>query len=326
MSDDKQVASLLSFCLPLCIGLFAGLIIFNPSEGFIVWWESIDWREQGVANVGAWVAGIATSLAALATAAAAHSSARAADAATKSANQWRVQASYNKYIDTGVKARIKLRWLEAHLQHMCNQRFSIFYGQSSCSSVKLESPYNDAEAFLSCLKENFIYGNPDENKRFKKYKETFKYQSDCIKKIYPKALDEVEETFELSKNHVGISDKEKVVILEAINEFITQIGNMGAMYNAIIEQDKDERTKKIHINSCLNVIGAKQHYYYSTLSNIHLISGYIDNLVLDSNQDAWAKNQSDHIKEEQRILASITKVDNDFIDKLSQSIARKFEN
>lgn len=324
MSGDKQVASFLSFSLPLCMGLIVGLIVFNPSEGVIIWWESIDWREQGVANVGAWVAGIATSLAALATAAAARSSARAADAATRSANQWKVQASYNKYIDTGVKARIKLRWLEAHLHHMCNKRFLVFYEPGS--TVKIDSQSNDANAFLNCLKPNFTYANRDECKRFNQYKEALKYQSDRIKEIYPKALDEIEETFELSKNHVGISNKEKEVILGAINAFIVEIGNIGAMYDAIIVQDKDDRTKKIHINSCLNVNGTGQHYYYSTLSNIRLISDYIDNLVLDSNRDEWVKSQSKHVKEEQRIFKSIARYDNDIIDTVTKSIATKFES
>ncbi|MUL08893.1 hypothetical protein [Aliivibrio fischeri] len=109
MTSDEKMGVLLSFSFLLCIGLICGLLIFNPSDSFVTWFASIDWGAQGVANVGAWLAGIATSLAALATASAARSSAKAAEAATQSANQWKLHASYDKYIDTGVKARIKLK-------------------------------------------------------------------------------------------------------------------------------------------------------------------------------------------------------------------------
>ena len=283
MIDDKKITSFISFILPLCMGLIIGLLLFNPSEGFIVWWDSIDWGSQSVANVGAWVAGIATTLAALATASAATSSAKAADAATQSANQWKLHASYDKYIDAGVKARIKLRWLEAHLKHMCENRFQVFFDKGT--NVIGEYPKNNADAFLSCLEPNPNHIDPDAIKRFNKYKKEFKYQSDRINEIYPDAFDITEETYELSKNHVGLTEVEKIVILRVIEKLMGQLMMISRLYQEVIEpSEKSHDAKKVNIDSCLNCDGASRHYYRSTLSNLRLISGYIDNLVIDSDR------------------------------------------
>ncbi|PTP53830.1 hypothetical protein CWO23_26140 [Vibrio splendidus] len=194
MSDDKQLTSFITFSLPFCMGLFIGLIAFNPSEGFIAWWG-----EQEV-EVLALMTGIGTIAAAVATGFAARSSAKAAEAASQSANQWRIHASYDKYIDTGVKARIKLRWLEARLDQMCNNKFSVFFEKGS--NVFLDPNSNDVDAFLICLDPNFIDTNPDEYGRFSKYKASFKYQSDRIREISTEAFNEIEETYELSKNRL----------------------------------------------------------------------------------------------------------------------------
>lgn len=323
MNNDKKIASFISFSFPLCLGLVAGLLIFNPSEGFIEWWKSIDWKSQGVANVGAWIAGIATSLAALATASAAHSSAKAADAATQSANQWKLHASYDKYIDTGVKARIKLRWLEAHLKHMCENRFQVFFEQGS--SIMVDSNSNDVDAFLMCLKSDFVHTEPAQVTRFNKYKERFKFQSDRINELYPDTFNIIEETYELSKNHVGLTELEKDVIVKAIEEFMGQIKMIAHLYEAIINStDKDERAKRVHIDSSLNCNGSSRHYYRSTISNLRLISGYIDFLVIDSNMESWKITKSNHVAEEQDIFRLITKGKGGYSEDVINSIGSKF--
>ncbi|QPL52371.1 hypothetical protein [Vibrio navarrensis] len=112
MSSDKKISAFLSFSFPLCLGLILGLLIFNPIDGFFVWWLSIDWGQQSIANAGAWIAGISTSVAAIATGFAARSSAQAAKAAQDSANNWRQQISFDKYIDAAVNSRIQLRKLK----------------------------------------------------------------------------------------------------------------------------------------------------------------------------------------------------------------------
>ncbi|HHP0467512.1 TPA: hypothetical protein ACRZZI_005189 [Vibrio harveyi] len=324
MSSDRKIASFISFSLPLCMGLIVGMIIFNPSEDFVMWWKSIDWKEQGVANVGAWVAGIATSLAALATASAARSSARAADAATKSADQWKLHSSYEKYIDTGVKARIKLRWLEAHIKHMCERRFQVFYVKGS--SIEIDTQANDVEAFISCLNPNFIYEDIDAANRFAKYIEEFKYQADSITKLYPDTITLIEETYELSKNHVGLSETEKKVILNTIEEFMGQVRMISCLYQEVVESTKTSiRAKKVHVDSCLKCHGASQHYYRSTMSNLRLVSGYIDNLVIDSNFENWTADKLEHIEEEQNIFKLVTDGSGGHHENVIKSIAKKFE-
>ena len=293
---DKKMGVFISFSFPLCLGLILGLIIFNPSENFIIWFKSIDWNAQSVANVGAWVAGIATSLAALATASAARSSSKAADAATQAANQWKEHASYEKYIDVGVKARIKLRWLDSHLKIMCENKFQVFFESGSNMIVDYRS--NTVDSFLKCLNNNFVYEDVDANNRFEKFKNEFKYQSDCINNLYPEIFNLIEETFELSKNHVGISEAEKKVIRKTIEETIGQIRMVGHLYEAVIENE-DSRGKKTHIDSCLNCTDSSRHYYRSTLSNLNLITGYIENLVIDSDMESWATTKKNHILEEQ---------------------------
>ncbi|NOH26416.1 hypothetical protein [Vibrio europaeus] len=323
MSDDKKITTFILFSFPFCLGLIIGLIFFNPSDVFIKWWVSIDWKSQGVANVGAWVAGIATSLAALATASAARSSAKAADAATKSINQWKLHASYDKYIDTGVKARIKLRWLEAHLKNMCEKRFQVFFEQGS--GIVVDSSSNDVDSFIFCLAPNFVYTDPKEVNRFNKFKDDLKYQSDAINGLYPTAIDLVEETYELSKNHVGLNKTEKDAILKTIEEFIGQIRVIANLYYGIFESpNNSDRAKKTQIDSCLNCRGATQHYYRSTLSNLQLITGYIDNLVIDLNMESWDTVKSKHVLEEQAIFSLISDAEGDPLDRVLNSIAQKF--
>lgn len=324
MSDDKKITKFISFSFPFCLGLILGLIFFNPYELFIKWWVSIDWKSQGVANVGAWVAGIATSLAALATALAARSSAKAADAATKSVNQWKLHASYEKYIDTGVKARIKLRWLEAHLKNMCEKRFQVFFEQGS--GIVVDSNSNDVDSLIYCLDPNFVYTDPKEVTRFNKFKNELKYQSDAINDLYGTAIDLVEETYELSKNHVGLSEAEKDAILKTIEEFIGQVRVIANLYHGVFESSNNSnRVKKIQVDSCLNCRGASQHYYRSTLSNLQLITGYIDNLVIDLNTENWASVKSKHVMEEQAIFSLISEVKGEPLNRVLESIALKFE-
>jgi hypothetical protein len=302
----KKWKDLFFFSFPFCLGLILGLVIFNLSEGLIIWWESIDWHSQSVANVGAWVAGIATSLAALATASAAKSSSKAADAAMQAANQWKEHASYEKYIDVGVKARIKLRWLDAHLKNMCEKKFQVFF--ESGSNMIVDHRANNVNSFLKCLNSNFVYEDIDSHNRFEKYKAEFKYQSDCINSLYPEIFNLIEETFELSKNHVGISEIDKNEIRKTIEELIGQIRMVGNLYEAIIENvDKDNRGKKIHIDSCLNCTDSSRHYYRSTRSNLNLITGYIENLVIDSDVVSWHTTKRHHVLEEQDIYRLITK-------------------
>ncbi|MFA0346819.1 hypothetical protein AB4486_07595 [Vibrio sp. 10N.222.55.C6] len=323
MTSDEKMGVLLSFSFPLCIGLICGLLIFNPSDGFVTWFASIDWGAQGVANVGAWVAGIATSLAALATASAARSSAKAAEAATQSANQWKLHASYDKYIDTGVKARIKLRWIEAHLNHMCENRFQVFFEQGS--NFMVDSNSNGVDDFLSCLKPEFSSSDSAEVRRFNQYKEKFKFQSERINEIYPDTFNIVEETYELSKNHVGLSNIEKDVILKAIEEFMSQIKMIAHLYEAIIDSsDVDDRTKKVHIDSSLNCNDSSRHYYRSTISNLKLITGYIDCLVIDSDLEKWNETKLNHIAEEQDIFRLITKDNGGYSENVISSIELKF--
>lgn len=322
MSSDEKMGMFVSYSIPLCIGLICGLLIFNPSDGFIIWFESIDWRSQGVANVGAWVAGISTSIAALATAFAAHSSSKAASAAQLSAKQWQLYASYEKYIDVGVKARIKLRWFEAHLNHMCENRFSVF--SKSGQDIFFDSEDNDIEAFLTCLNGDFINKDSTNSKRFNKYKEQFKYQSDAIGKIKDNIIDLVEETFELSKNHTGITEIEQKVLRKEIEEFIGQINMVSHLYNSIFESDDSDRVKKVHIDSCLNCSDSSRHYYRSTLSNTKFLSGYIETLVITSDFSEWKVIKSDYIKEKQDNFRLITKDKGDFDEKVIESLSMTF--
>ncbi|RPA50621.1 hypothetical protein EGC79_11050 [Shewanella vesiculosa] len=324
MNDDKKMGIFISFSFPLCLGLILGLIIFNPSEGFIIWWKTIDWNAQSVANVGAWVAGIATSLAALATASAARSSSKAADAATQAANQWKEHASYEKYIDVGVKARIKLRWLEAHLQCMCEKEFQVFFDNESV--IAGDYTPNSVNSFLICLDSNSVYEGLEAYDHFKKYKKVFKYQSDAINNLYPEIFNLIEETFELSKNHIGLSETEKNVIHKTIEKLITQIRIIGGLYENVIEKKHSNNSKKIDIDSCLNCIDSSRHYYFSTLSNLKLISGYIDNLVIDSDVVSWEKTKKNHILEQQDIHRIITKDKGGFNENIITYLNDKFDN
>ena len=324
MINDKNMGRFISFSLTLCLGLVLGLIIFNPSEGFIIWFGSIDWNSQSVANVGAWVAGIATSLAALATASAAWSSSKAADAAMKATNQWKEHASYEKYIDVGVKTRIKLRWLNAHLKIMCENKFQVFVENGPEITAGYRS--NNVDSFLKCLNNNLTLEDIDAHNRFEKYKGEFKYQASKISNFYPELFYLIEETYELSKNHVGLSDTEKKVILRTIEELIGQIRMIGCLYEEIIESTKiSDRGKKVHIDSCLNCTDSKQHYYRSTISNLNLITGYIENLVIDSNVENWITTKNTHITEEQEIHRLITKVQGGYSDQIITYLSQKFD-
>lgn len=316
MSDERKIGNVVSFGLTWCMGLFVGLIFFNPSEGFIIWWGSINWSDQDLA----WVSGIGSIIAAIATASAALSSSKAADAATRSANQWKEHASYDKYIDTSVKARIKLRWLEAHLMHMCDKSFIVSYEKEN-----LPSTLNDANSFLSCLQPQFVYEDPSKVDRFNNYKKSFKYQSDRINEIYLDSFNLVEETYELSKNHVGITEPEKKAIFITIEELIKQLELISSLYRNIFDEKSNNRSrKKSLIDGNLNCQGASQHHYRLTLSNIRLITGYIDHLIIDSKPENWSATKSQHINEQLEVAKFVSNGSSS-LDEILESIALKFE-
>ncbi len=206
MSSDKQISIFLSFSFPLCLGLVLGLLIFNPSEGLFLWWFSIDWGAQSIANAGAWVSGIATSIAAVATAFAARASARAAKAAQQSANNWRQQACYDKYIDVAVNARIKLRKYQSHVDGICKPIPHIF--PQSSQSIVFERSSNDASALVNCIINGFEKPDSNEANRFNKFSERIKFHAGKIGALQEDVISLVERAFELSKSHVGITEKE----------------------------------------------------------------------------------------------------------------------
>jgi len=322
---DKKMGVYISFGFPLCLGLILGLIVFNPSDGFVIWFKSIDWSDPSVGNVGAWVAGVATSLAALATGFAAISSSKAADAAKQAANQWKEQASYEKYIDVGVKARVKLRWLDAHLKNMCEKEFQVFF--ENRTEINVGYCTNNVDSFLKCLSPNFSCEYIDAYSFFKKYKDSFKYQSDCINNLTPEIFNLIEETFELSKNHVGLSESEKKEIRKKIEELIVQIRTVGCLYERIIESEEiGEGYKKYDIDGCLNCIDSTLHYYRAIRSNLNLITGYIENLVIDSNMDNWVITKKNHIIEEQEIHRLITDVKGGYSEQVINYLSHKFDN
>lgn len=295
MNNDKKMGVFISLGFPLCLGLVLGLIIFNPSEGFIIWWKSINWGSQSVANAGTWVAGIATVLAALATASAALSASKAAAAATRAANQWKEQASYEKYIDVGVKTRVKLRWLDSHLKNMCENKFQVFFDNGPRTNATYSS--NNIDSFVKCLNSDLTIEDINAHNLFTKYKENFKYQANKISDFYPEIFNLIEETYELSKNHVGLSDTEKKVIRRTIEELIGQIRVVGNLYQEIIENE-DCNGKRTNIDSCLNCSDSSRHYYLSTRSNLNLIIGYIENLVIDSDVSTWNITKKNHVIDE----------------------------
>lgn len=294
--------SLLSYGFVLLFGMTLGMLIFSTTDGVYTWITSINWASQSVANLCAWISGVAATFAAFATAHAAKSSAKAADAATKSVNQWQLQSAYDKYFDIGVKARIKLRWLDAYLTAIGNERFNVFQNNNNVERKK----QNDIEGLISCIKKETLAAQ--ELDAFQKYKEIIRHQTDNINKIKSELYDLIEGTYEISKNHVGISENDKTELFKCIEEFIQQVNLISLLYAEIFESQKEnDHSKKIHIDCYLKCIDASQHYYRSTLSNLQLIAGYIDSLIINSNTNDWSDIKSKFNSEEVAIYRLITK-------------------
>lgn len=316
MSHDYKMGVFISVAFPLWLGIVIGLLVFLPPSEFVLWWKNIEWEAQGVANVGAWVAGIGTTFAAIATGFAARSSSKAAIAAEKSTNQWQKRASYEQYIDTGVKARIKLRWLEAHLSHMFDRKFDVF----------MESDKQTKESFYLCLQPDFIHTNIDAYNRFEKYKDEILHQSEKINGLKKDLFDLIEVSFELSKNHIGIHSSEKKEIRRIIEKFIVDIEFISRLYERVFNSNCNSKDRLlIDIDSCFNCSDSKRHFYLSIKSNLSLISAFFDTLIIDSNVLAWEKAKNENILAEKTIFKSITNGKCSVLEPVLKSMDSKFE-
>lgn len=292
---DKRVTNTLSNGFFLLLGFIAGMLLFSPVDGITTWLESIDWSSPIVANIGVWTSGIIAAFAACATAHAAYSSKKAADAATESVSKWQLQSAYGKYLDVGVKARIKIRWLDAYLKNISSERFNAFYIDEE--NNLLDDRKNDIDALLHCINDQgtALQLAPQYEKRFINYKSLIKEQTEKLTAIKTETYNLIEETYELSKNHVGLSEEEKKELLSCIENLIINTDMISQLYNQIFESpETDNETKRINIDSYLNCLTSSRHFYHSTIANLNLITSYIDNLVIDSNKESWENARAEY--------------------------------
>ncbi|MCD1209582.1 hypothetical protein B4939_18225 [Vibrio cholerae] len=280
MSSDKKISAFLSFSFPLCLGLILGLLIFNPIDGFFVWWLSIDWGQQSIANAGAWIAGISTSVAAIATGFAARSSAQAAKAAQDSANNWRQQISFDKYIDAAVNSRIQLRKFKKHLDNICQPTPDIF--ASTPNGTEYKSADNNVTALSSCISNGFSDADSKESERFELYKRIIEYNTKKIGELQSDLANSIELAFELSESHLGLTSKEVSLLRDEIGELRLQIDFMATFHKQIFE-DKEVT----YISGFLNCEGANRISYLYICNVIDLLTAYIDYLVINPDQDKW---------------------------------------
>ncbi|OOE57212.1 hypothetical protein BZG14_15165 [Salinivibrio sp. IB282] len=80
----------------------------------------------------------------------------------------------------------------------------------------------------------------------------------------------------------------------------------------------------MYINSSLNCKDSSRHYYRSTISNLKLIAGYIDYLVIDSDLEKWNETKLNHIAEEKDIFRLIAKDGGGYSENIISSIELKF--